>query len=397
MNPDHPTHSWRASRWPTLGLLMLLGALCTGQLYLAIPLLERTAMELAVTSGEAAWVGSVFGLAYALGLLVLGPLSDRFGRVRTMLAGLVLAALTTAWVGTAHSLHALLAARAAQGLACAAFPVAALAFIPEHLPARQRPLALAAMGFAFLCAAPLSQLMSSALDSSLQHISLFSAPLYLLGAIVLRGLVRGETTTVSPRQRTDRPTTPAFALLRDPAMLKAWLAATPVLFSLVAFHHAMQVLGAGQGLDPAWLHWASIPPFLLAFMAAGLMKRHAAPHIAGIGFMLAASAFGLASAGRPSLLIVSTITLSSGIALAVPALMACVATLAPPDRRGLALSVYSFLLFVGASLGGAISQWLMHSGSVFAALLIPVAALVPIGTMLLRWGRPLLPMPSARF
>ncbi len=63
-------------------------------------------------------------LAFALSMLVLGPLSDRFGRRRTVLCGLVLSALASLVCAASPTIEVLIAARIVQGIgACAGLVV----------------------------------------------------------------------------------------------------------------------------------------------------------------------------------------------------------------------------------------------------------------------------------
>lgn len=166
-------------------LLMVCGFLVVGQLYITIPLVTDVAGRFAIAPERAAFIGSAFGFAYAIGFLVFGPLSDRYGRRRLILFGLSATALATLLVSWAQSFEMLLAARAVQGFVAAAFPPAALSLIAEELPPAQRPFGVSLMSFAFLGAAPVAQVFSAGTGAGLPGIMLYLAPLYLLAAIAL--------------------------------------------------------------------------------------------------------------------------------------------------------------------------------------------------------------------
>ncbi|HEY1301863.1 MAG TPA: multidrug effflux MFS transporter [Stellaceae bacterium] len=62
--------------------------------------------------------------AFAIGMLVLGPLSDRYGRRRTLIAGLALSTLASLGCAASPTIAFLIAARVAQGIgACAGMVV----------------------------------------------------------------------------------------------------------------------------------------------------------------------------------------------------------------------------------------------------------------------------------
>ncbi|MFV0437029.1 MAG: MFS transporter [Desulfopila sp.] len=362
-----------------LGLLMLLMAcavLITGQLYVTIPLIADIMVRFEVVPASAVLTGSFFGMAYAAGFLLFGPLSDRFGRKRVILAGLSATALATALVGVAQSFGLLLLARAAQGIAASAFPPAALSLVAEQLPPQHRPLGVSLMSFAFLGSAPLAQFFAASLGA-LPTIMLTMAPLYLLGAAGLLLAIRAEST---PGQKSaDDQSSRLQPLLVDPMVLAAWAAASTVLFSFVAFHAGAQVLGAGSAVDLQTLRLIGLPPLLLTFVAAPLTRHHGPALTARIGLLLAVLGLLVAMSGSSLAMIAASIIVSGGVALAVPGLIATVAASATNRNRGLALAIYSFCLFLGASLAPPVAQSLAGFGPtllwLLPAVLLGLAAL----------------------
>ncbi|MFP3700406.1 MFS transporter, partial [Burkholderia sp. SIMBA_013] len=93
---------------------MSCGFLVVGQLYVTIPLVTDIAGRFGITPANAVLSGSAFGFAYAAGFLIFGPLSDRYGRKRVILVGLIATALATFLVGLAPNFAILLSARAIQ-------------------------------------------------------------------------------------------------------------------------------------------------------------------------------------------------------------------------------------------------------------------------------------------
>jgi len=144
-----------------LALLMACGFMVVGQLYVTIPMVAEISARFGIDPAQAALAGTAFGVAYAAGFLLLGPMSDRLGRKRMILIGLIATAIATGFVALADSFQALLAARAVQGLAASIFPPVALSLVTEELPPKHRPLGVSLMSFAFLGAAPLAQLLAA--------------------------------------------------------------------------------------------------------------------------------------------------------------------------------------------------------------------------------------------
>jgi MFS transporter, DHA1 family, multidrug resistance protein len=87
----------------------------------SVPAIAR-ALDTSVTRVQFTFVAYL--LAYAISMLVLGPLSDRLGRRRTVLYGLTLSAVSSLACAASPSIDFLIAARVLQGIgACAGMVV----------------------------------------------------------------------------------------------------------------------------------------------------------------------------------------------------------------------------------------------------------------------------------
>ncbi len=347
-----------------LALVMACAFLIVGQLYLIIPLTDAIASFYGVVPARAALAGTVFGIAYGAGFLVFGPLSDRTGRRRVMVLGLLAMALATALAGIVPTFDLLLWARAAQGFVAAAFPPAALSLVTEALPPRHRALGVSLVSFAFLVAAPLAQFLAAQTTGSLAGVMLSLAPLYLLGAGGLYLAATVEGPDARPRVASQSRRGGFGELLGYPSILSAWASATTVLFGFVCFHAGAQAFAAHIHIDLQALRLIGLPLLLLAFAAAPLTRRFGAPVTASIGLLLGGLALGLALVATPSAVMAASGLLSGGVALAVPGLIGTIAGHAPQARRGLALALYSFFLFVGASAAPTVVQVLTPFGLV---------------------------------
>jgi MFS family permease len=80
-----------------LAVLVSSALLVLSQLYLAIPLAPIIAEVLGRGgSATAAALGTTYALAYGLGFLIFGPLSDRYGRKPILVPGMAVLAIVTA-------------------------------------------------------------------------------------------------------------------------------------------------------------------------------------------------------------------------------------------------------------------------------------------------------------
>ena len=111
-----------------LGSLIALGPLTIDMYLPAFPELARD-LDASAASVQLTLTGMLGGLA--VGQLVIGPLSDAFGRRRPLITGLVVHATASVLCALAPTIHVLSAVRVLQGFAGAAISVVALATVRD--------------------------------------------------------------------------------------------------------------------------------------------------------------------------------------------------------------------------------------------------------------------------
>src|SRR6266436_6796997 len=105
----------------TLTMASSLGMVASTIYVPSIPAIA-SALETSIARVQFTFVGYL--LAFALSMLVLGPLSDRYGRRQTIIVGLVLSALGSLACALSPTIDFLIAARIVQGIgACAGLVV----------------------------------------------------------------------------------------------------------------------------------------------------------------------------------------------------------------------------------------------------------------------------------
>ncbi len=130
----------------TLPLLLLAALASMAAQRICDAMLPELAREFDVGLAQAAQTVSVFALAYGLAQLGYGPLGDRFGKLRVLVGAALLCAagsLAAVWAG---GLDALLVTRLVVGLGAAGLIPLSLAWVGDHVPYDQRPVALARIG-----------------------------------------------------------------------------------------------------------------------------------------------------------------------------------------------------------------------------------------------------------
>ena len=366
--------------------VMAVGALIVSvQIYFPIPLIPSLSEHYGVSLGGAGWIAGAFGLSYALGFLIFGPLSDILGRKRVMVWGMLALIIVTAALRWATSFETLILLRVAQGLAAATFSPTAVVYLTDTLPARLRPTGLAVVGGSFLLSALVGQIFGSALGASgdLGTIFTLTAAAYALFGVLLLLLPREPRPPGSVTFAAVYRALPG--LLRNGFLSRGFVIGLTILFSFVGYYAAISIhLGdvvREAGFDMIEVRYFGLPGLALTYFAGPIIRRWSTARVARIGFIVAS--LGLVISGATSTLAIvlaGSVIFVLGIALSVPAMVAYITRISPANN-GLIIAVYSFNMFIGASLGPQLVVGIQSLGFfavclVFAAVLVAMSVLI---------------------
>ncbi|MEO0315484.1 MAG: hypothetical protein RI928_1940 [Pseudomonadota bacterium] len=109
----------------------------------ADPMLVRLSMDFSIPLGMAAWVVTVFGLAYGVSQLFFGPLGDRYGKYLVIAWGCLACAASALLCGLMNDFSGLLLARGLAGATAAAVIPLSMAWIGDVVPYEDRQSVLA--------------------------------------------------------------------------------------------------------------------------------------------------------------------------------------------------------------------------------------------------------------
>jgi EmrB/QacA subfamily drug resistance transporter len=132
-----------ARRWQALMMLaasLLVVSIGNTILNLALPSIRD---DLDASSSDLQWIVDGYMLVFAGLLLVAGSLGDRFGRRRTLFAGLATFGLGSVFAALSGGTTELIAARALMGVGAAAIMPVTLSVVTNIFPAHERPKAIA--------------------------------------------------------------------------------------------------------------------------------------------------------------------------------------------------------------------------------------------------------------
>ncbi len=359
---------------------MVTGFLVVAQIYAVLPLLGALAVELNITDAEASFIPTAFGLSYAFGFFIFGPVADKVNRMTVLVAGLIALAGATALAAMVTTYETLVIARVLQGIAAASFPATALALVAERMPPKDQPMAISMLGFAFLSSAPLSQFLVGALGMPLDALMWWTASLYVVCAVVV---VATAAANVGPAVGLPNSATKAGSNGADtmyPPVAAFIIAPMTVLFCLVSFHALCQFLAnLDPTIDPQLLRLVGFPPLFVCFLAPRITMAFGPAITACSGLVVAA--FGMVIGGAGLGLVWASIVLSAGVALAVPGLIAAVTFWSGGQVRARALATYTFFLFIGASVAPVIASATYHVSTMIGFGAPAIAALIACGLL----------------
>src|SRR3954451_18781571 len=174
-----------------LAALAATGTLATNIL---LPSLPQMAASLNVSTAEVTSAITVFLAVFALGQLVVGPISDRYGRRWPVLAGFAVFFAGSLWCGLANDLPSLLVGRVIQAAGACATSVLSRAIARDLFSGAALGRAMALVMIAMAAAPGFSPLLGGALDHAFGWRSEFVfVAIFAAVAAVAYAAVLGET------------------------------------------------------------------------------------------------------------------------------------------------------------------------------------------------------------
>jgi MFS family permease len=361
-------------------LVAIAGLTVLAQFSVWIPTADLLVQTFPQAAGSVAAVGSLFGLAYAVGALLVGPLADRHGRRTALVMGLFALTVITLLAAASPTWPSYLGIRTVQGLVAAAVPVAGISWVATSLPPQDRALAAGVITAAWQGATQAGQAYGQVLAPlGWRTVQASLAVAYVLAAVVV--VFRMVDVRFTPAASTIRGVLRRAArLARRPPMVACWLLAGLVQASVFAMY---------VGLERARVD----PGLLLRSRLLGLVGVAAAPLLllivrgrpvwlvlAGVGVTVA-GLLAQAAFPRPEVLVAGAILVGLGTTFTLPPLLGILTGIAT-GLEASALAVYGGCLAVGASLGVEAPGWLPPQLG-YAGLAAITATAISLGALAL--------------
>ncbi|RED60651.1 putative MFS family arabinose efflux permease [Cohnella phaseoli] len=367
-------------------ILCWAGMVVMSSLYVTIPLSSVFADAFGISLTQAAAAGSGFSAGFALGCLIYGPLSEKYGRKRVIVIGLVALVLLSLLLGMVNSFSGLVILRFMQGAAAATFSPVALAYAVEMFPAARRVTAIGFISTGFLVAGIVGQVISGIVNQQYGWNTVFVVLAVVYAATLLLvaiGLPREETRSASANIWDPIRRMPS--LFKQKNIVLSYIIALVLLMSFVSMYTVLGSYLAGPDFSLDARHILYIRSIgvvgMLISPFAGMLTQRFGVH-AVIRWGLGAAIAALASLGLSSNLVVmvaTSVVFVAGIAVSVPALISLIGQLGGKSR-GIAVSVYTFILFAGTSLGPILSIRFMALGSYTLTFLL-LAVVLGVGLL----------------
>lgn len=370
------THVSRDPAAPDLRSIVVLGLLSTFgplSLDLYLPALPQLADELGSTPSAAQLTITACLIGLALGQLVAGPLSDRLGRRRPLIVGLVAYLLASLACAFAPSVGVLVVLRLVQGLAGAAGLVIARAVARDLYEGRRLVLFFSRLTLISGLAPVVAPVLGGQLSRVMSWRGIFVVLAGFGAVLLLAGLAQRET--LPPERRSAgglSNTLQGFqVLLRDRFFLGAALSAGLAGASMFAYISGSTfVLQRIYGLSAQGFSFAfglnSVGIMVMSQVGGRLSQRWPANRVLALGLAL-----NLLGAGA----LAATVLLGLGLVFLLASLFVMVSALGLvfPTATALAMSGYP-------DRAGAASSLLGLGQFVFGAVVAPLVGIAGEGT-----------------
>lgn len=333
-------------------------------LFLIMPVLSLFAEQLEGSTPSLIGMAiGIYGISQAILQIPFGLMSDRFGRKKIIIFGLILFMIGSVVAAVSNSIYGVLLGRAIQGSGAIAGPIMALVADLTQEVHRTKAMALIGLsiGVSFGVAIAAGPVIAGFVG--VHGIFWLIAGLSLLAILILRYMVPDPQK--SRVHRDAEPVPGQFAsVIKSAELLRLNYGIFTLHAILTASFVVVPLLMRDAGLLPAE-HWKVYLPVFVTSMAAIIpfvilaeKKRKMKPVFIGAIAALVLADLGLMQFNTVLPGIIGFLWLFfTGFNLLEATLPSLISKTAPGDLRGTAMGVYSTCQFLGAGIGGGVGGW----------------------------------------
>ena len=339
-----------------------------------IPILPRMQQELNLTHVQVSMTITVFSIAAAIAIPILGYLSDRFTRKSIIIPALILygvggllAGAAAAWFNNAY--WGIIAGRTLQGIGAAGTTPIAMALTGDLFKGgdQSRVLGLveASNGFGKV----LSPIAGSLLALLIWFAPFFAFPVFILISLLLTWIFIKEKKKKKEPPKLGKYLSGLMSVfkLEGRWLFTAYLAGATCLFTLFGIlFYLSDILETRYNIDGVLKGVLLAIPLTFMMITAYITGSkigkdlHKMKTFIVIGFLLMTISFSTLAFFQALVPFISVLVISSiGTGFVLPCLNSLITGSVGKERRGFVTSLYGSVRFLGVAAGPPVYGWLM--------------------------------------
>lgn len=369
-----------SERYATLSLAGIYALRMLG-LFMILPVLSLFAQQLeGSTPALLGLAMSIYGLPQVLLQIPFGLLSDRFGRKKVIIFGLLLFFIGSVIAALSTTIHGVLIGRAFQG--AGAISSAVMALVADLTQEVHRTKAMATIGISIGLSFGVGIVAGPIISGfgGVQMVFWITAVLTVLAMMTLVWLVPNPTLSKLHRDTEFVPSQMLDAL-KNPDLLRLDYGIFILHMVLMAIFVVVptDMRTAGLPVGNEWMVY--LPVFVLSmglavpFIILAEKKRKMKQVFMGAIAVILLAELGLSQAGQNLYAIIGCLgVFFCGFNLLEATLPSLVSKTAPADLKGTAMGAYSSCQFMGLFIGGLMGGWFKGEYGETAVFLFCAAA-----------------------
>jgi len=359
-----------------------------------VPILPTMETKMGISNFQSSLVITLFSLAAAVVIPIVGYLSDRFSRKAVIIPSLILyggagilAGLGAVW----HSYGILIAARALQGIGAAGTAPIAMALIGDKYKDGQESQALGLSEAANGTGKVISPILGSLLALLVWYAAFFAFPAFcLLSLLAMIFMIKEPKRTTEPKPVKQYIKSIKRIFSKDGKwLISSFFSGSLALFILfgVLFFLSNILEKPPYNIDGVWKGCIlAIPLFgmvVTSFTTGTVIRKNGVliRWLMNIGLALMVVMLALSIWLNKNLYVfIGLLTLSSiGTGLLLPCLNTMITGAVEKSERGMITSLYSSLRFLGVAFGPPLFGWLMGISYPIVFITVSCLSLIALG------------------
>ena len=357
-------------------IMFISGIIVMGSLYTALPLTAAFADDFHVPKEVATLNGVVFSITYSLSCLFYGTISEKFGRIKTILVGISGLVIICLIIGFVHSFTLLIIMRAIQGVFAAAFSPVAITYTTETYPPVKRITAISFISTSFMLSGVLGQNLSEIVVSQLNWhwVYFILTMLYLVLVILIYKFV-----PESPYQNPQLQLSKFFSNFKDFSnnlnVLYCLFISLTLLIMFISMYTILNSYITSEQIGGNMSTASLIKVFgvigmFLSLLAGRISGRLGLKRTLTLALITCVVSLVLMGTFHNVIMItIFSVTFVAGIAFSIPTVISKVGLIVKTNH-GFFLSVNTVILFLGTAIAPILMIYVARLSSYFVEFLV---------------------------